>query len=108
MLVGYPRLVDPDSPCPLLPAPADRLEDLAQVERTLDRSLQAAARSAGAEYLDMHAASTGHEVCSSDPWVNGSTTDESAALAFHPFAAGQEAVAEQVMELLTEVDRATS
>ena len=43
----------------------------------------------------MHAVSTGHEVCSSDPWVNGSTTDESAALAFHPFAAGQEAVADR-------------
>ena len=100
VLVGYPRLVDPETPCPRLPAPADRLEELAQVERDLDRSLQSAARTAGVEYLDMHAASTGHEVCSSDPWVNGATTDESAALAFHPFAEGQQAVAERVLELL--------
>lgn len=105
VLVGYPRLVDPASPCPLLPAPEDRLADLARVERALDRSLRAAARSAGADYLDLHAASAGHEVCSSDPWVNGPTTDESAALAFHPFAAGQEAVATRLLELLQGASR---
>jgi lysophospholipase L1-like esterase len=105
VLVGYPRLVDPASPCPLLPAPEDRLADLARVERTLDRALQAAARSTGADYLDLHAASVGHEVCSSDPWVNGPTTDESAALAFHPFTTGQEAVAERVLELLEGASR---
>ncbi len=102
VLIGYPRLVAPESPCPLVPAPAERLDELAQVEVALDRSLQAAARSASAEYVDMHEASNGHEVCSPDPWVNGRRTDQERALAYHPFAVGQQAVAERVVELVAE------
>ena len=50
----------------------------------------------------MRAASEGHEICSDDPWVNGRQTDQGRALAYHPFAEGQEAVADVVLELLAE------
>ena len=39
----------------------------------------------------MYAASRGHDICSSDPWVNGRVTDRQRALAYHPFAAGMRA-----------------
>lgn len=100
VLVGYPRLVDPARPCGRIPVPAGRLPALARVERLLDRSMHRAAERSASEYVDMHTASRGHEICSADPWVNGRRTDEQEALAYHPFAAGQAAVADRVLELL--------
>lgn len=100
VLVGYPRLVDPERPCARIPVPAERLPELAAVERLLDRTMHRAAQQGNAAYLDMHAASRGHEICSTDPWVNGRRTDQQAALAYHPFAAHQQAVADRVVDLL--------
>jgi lysophospholipase L1-like esterase len=105
VLVGYPRLADPEQPCARIPAPAERLADIATLERRLNQALRRAAGRAGAVFVDMHPASRGHEVCSSDPWVNGVRTDEEAALALHPFAAGQGAVAEEVLDVLQEEDQ---
>lgn len=100
VLVGYPRLVDPSDPCPLIPVPAPRLAGLAAVERMLDATMKRAARTTGTEYVDMRAASRGHEICSADPWVNGRTTDQEQALAYHPFSAEQVAVARRVLRVL--------
>lgn len=102
VLVGYPRLIAPGEPCPQVPVPSSRLDALAATEVRLNRALRAAAAAADATYVDMHPASRGHEICSSDPWINGQRTDDQAALAFHPFASGQAAVAERVLEELGE------
>lgn len=99
VLVGYPRLVDVDRPCPAMPLAAGDVPLVAQLEQQLNRTLAGAARAAGVEYVDMYAASRGHEICSTDPWVNGRVTKDQKALAYHPFAAGQEAVAEQLLDL---------
>ena len=48
----------------------------------------------------MRAVTGGHEICSADPWVNGRRTDQERALAFHPFAEGQQAVADQILATL--------
>lgn len=98
VLVGYPRLVAPGRPCPRVPVPTERLDDVAAIEARLNRALRGAALAAGTGYVDMHAISRGHEICSAEPWVNGRRTDDAAALAFHPFAAGQAAVAEEVLD----------
>ena len=100
VLVGYPRLVAPQRPCPAMPVPAGLLDDVAGVEARLNRTLRSAADAAGATYVDMHEASRGHEICSPDPWVNGRRTDEQRALAFHPFAEGQAAVAAEVLDVV--------
>ncbi len=104
MLVGYPRLADPAAPCPQFPVPRGRLADLADLEARLARVMRDAAEATDVEYVDMHAASVGHEICSDDPWVQGRRTDQDAALAYHPFAAEQEAVAEQALALLRQQD----
>jgi lysophospholipase L1-like esterase len=100
VLVGYPRLADPARSCAgLALSPADR-RAAARLEGRLDTALRRAARVAGALFADVHAASRGHEVCSGDPWVNGGRTDPRRALAFHPFAVEQRAVARSVAALL--------
>jgi lysophospholipase L1-like esterase len=100
VLVGYPRLVAPQQPCPDIPVPTGLLDDVAGVESRLNRTLRSAADSAGAAYVDMYEASRGHEICSPDPWVNGRRTDEQRALAYHPFAVGQTAVAAKVLDVV--------
>jgi hypothetical protein len=51
-------------------------------------------------FVDMYTASRGHDICSSDPWVNGSVTDRQRALSYHPFAAGMRATAREVVAAL--------
>ncbi len=102
VLVGYPRMVSPDEACAAMPlAPGDR-PWLAAVEKRLNQALRRAARESGVAFADMYRASAGHEICSDDPWVNGRRTDQSRALAFHPFAEGQDAVADVLLGLLAE------
>lgn len=100
VLVGYPRLADPSTPCPRLPVTGEDLRLLADLERRLDQALAGAADRTGSEYVDMHARSQQHAICADDPWVNGARTQRGAALAYHPYAEGQQAVADAVLELL--------
>lgn len=101
LLVGYPRLAPESGTCPrLLPlAPGDY--PLAErVARSLSRVMAGAAARTGAKFVDMYDASRGHDICSDEPWVNGRFTDQSAALAFHPFAVEMEAVADRLLRRL--------
>jgi lysophospholipase L1-like esterase len=101
-LIGYPRLASPDEDCPDFPLAEGDAEFLAGVEGRLNEALRRSARAGGAEFVDLHSASQGHEICSDDPWVNGRTTDQSRALAYHPFAEGQRAVADELLAMLGE------
>ena len=100
VLVGYPRMVAADASCAAMPLADGDRPWLAGVEEQLNDALQRAAREAGVDFADMRRASTGHEICSDEPWVNGRRTDQARALAFHPFAEGQEAVADVLLEIL--------
>ncbi len=101
VLVGYPRLTIADRACRAMPLAAGDLPLVAGLEKQLNRTLAGAARTAGVEYVDMYAVSQGHEICSDSPWVNGRVTDEQRALAYHPFAKGQRAVADQLLALVS-------
>ncbi|MGH3332763.1 MAG: SGNH/GDSL hydrolase family protein [Nocardioidaceae bacterium] len=97
VLVGYPRLAPPSGSCPpTLPFSTGDAEMGDRVTRALNDALEDAARRTGARFVDMYAASKGHDICADDPWVNGRHTDRGAALAFHPFPAGMEAAAEAI------------
>lgn len=101
VLVGYPRITPASGTCPrLLPLAAGDYRLAAEVERSLSRALRAAARHTDVGFVAMYAASRGHDICSADPWVNGRTTDEGAAAAFHPFASEMDAVADRIVDLL--------
>ena len=97
VLVGYPRLVNTRGPCEEMPVAPGDLPVVARVESRLNVALRRAAGSTGAGFVDMHTASLGHEICSASPWVNGESTDKSRALAYHPLAEGQKAVARALL-----------
>ncbi len=101
LAVGYPKLLPEEGTCP------DRVGlavgDYAYVDRVnkaLTDAVRDGAIEAGAEYVDLYTASAGHDICSDDPWINGRTTFPAAALAYHPFAAEQAAVAEMILARL--------
>ncbi len=100
LLVGYLRFTSSDGRCPELPFARGDYAFGQRVARALNDALARAARRTDVGFVDMHAASKGHDVCSDEPWVNGARTKEGEALAFHPFAEGMEAVAEQVLDAL--------
>lgn len=100
LLVGYLRLVPREGQCRALPFAKGDYRFGTKVSRALNEALAGAARRTDVDFVDMYDASAGHDVCSDDPWVNGVQTDQSAALAFHPFAEGMEAVADEVLGLV--------
>ena len=101
LVVGYPQIVPPgDRACPALPIAEGDLAFARTMNRGLAEALQEGARRGGAEYVDAYALTEGHDVCSEDPWIAGKDTVEGQALAFHPFAAHQEAVAQEILRIL--------
>ncbi len=99
VVVGYPQIVPRHGTCPQLPLAAGDYAYGREVNRGLAAAVRAGARGADA-YVDVFTASAGHDVCARDPWVNGAQTDPSRALAFHPFAEEQQAVAELVLQAI--------
>lgn len=101
VVVTYPQLLPDTGSCPdLVPlADADYVY-VTDINQALSQALADGATGAGADVADLYAASAGHDICSPDPWVNGIQTDVDRALAFHPFAEGQQAAARLVLDLL--------
>jgi lysophospholipase L1-like esterase len=101
VLVGYLRLAPSEGRCPDLSFAAEDYELGREVAEALNAALSRAARETDVEFVDMHSASEDHDVCADEPWVNGRDTVQGEALAFHPFASGMEAVADEVVEAVT-------
>ena len=72
------------------------------VHQALNSSLRQASQTFGAEYVDMYAASQGHDACApaADRWVNGASISPE-AMNFHPFRAGMQAIAQKTFTQLT-------
>ncbi|MEP7089137.1 MAG: SGNH/GDSL hydrolase family protein [Nocardioidaceae bacterium] len=100
LLVGYLRLVPDTGTCAKLPLATGDYAEGRLISRALDRSLSQAAKRTGVTFVDMYAASRGHDICSEQPWVNGSVTNRQRALAYHPFAVGMRADAARVLAAL--------
>ena len=53
------------------------------------------------EFVDVAAASEGHDICSDEPWINGDRKDRrTKAAPYHPTPEEQAAVAQMVLDLL--------
>ncbi|MCW2752834.1 MAG: Lipase 2 precursor [Marmoricola sp.] len=101
VLVGYPRLLADDTDCPAqVPVPNEAADRIRETLRDVNDTFIHIASSQKVDYLDMYAASVGHDVCSADPWVNGQTAIPGKAYAFHPFATYHVAVADKLYALL--------
>src|SRR5699024_11396945 len=75
-----------------------------KVHRQLNESMRRAAARYDAEYVDMYAASKGHDACASAPRVNGAAIN-SAAMSHHPFGSGMRAIGHTIHGRLTERGR---
>jgi hypothetical protein len=100
VVVGYPQTVPSSGSCPaLLPLATGDYAYARRINRGLNEALRAGARKADA-FVDVFRPSAGHDICADDPWINGAQTDFSRALAYHPFAEEQRAVADLVLARL--------
>ena len=102
VLVGYPQLVPSRVRCDALPLAAGDYAYFREVMIELGQATAQAAADAKTKYVDLLAASEGHDVCAGDEaWISGAVSDpERPGVAMHPFAEEQEAVADLVVEAL--------
>ena len=101
ILVGYPQVVPAKGTCKILPLAKGDYPYVRELLVKLDDAMRQAAKRGKATYIDLQKASRGHDICAGpDAWVNGVNTDLMRALAFHPFAAEQQAVADLIMQEL--------
>ncbi len=101
IVVGYPQILPATGTCPdLLPLADGDVDYARRIVEGLARAVQEAAKATKAEYVDVFRATAGHDICADDPWINGQNTDTEKALAFHPFAAEQRAVADLLLAKL--------
>lgn len=100
LVVGYPMLVPRTGTCENLPIADGDYQYVRTTNEALSRALMVGARRAGARYIDVARASRGHDLCASQPWVNGALTDPLRAQAFHPFFEEQVAVAHLILDNL--------
>ena len=98
VLVGYPRIVSSSRTCPkTLPVERRDTIPLDVVTRALSQQMKSAAERTHSVFVDLYAASEGHDACAGkQAWVNGVHTDTSRAAALHPFAAEQRAAADLI------------
>lgn len=100
VVVGYPQILPRSGTCTdLLSLATGDYAYARRINVGLADAVRRGARKADA-YVDVFHASAGHDICSADPWINGMNTDMGRALAFHPFAAEQRAVADLVLAVL--------
>ena len=101
VFVGYPQPVPAKGTCRILPLAKGDYPYVRGLVVELNDALRTAARKAEADFIDLVKVSKGHDICAgSDAWVNGVNTDLMRALAFHPFAEEQQAVADLIMKKL--------
>ena len=100
IVLGYPRLVPDDGTCAELPVPAGDYDYVRRIIEGLNTALSAAADDTGATFIDMYAASEGHDICADDPWIAGAGASPRGAAAWHPYAAESEEAADLVLAAL--------
>lgn len=100
IVVGYPQVLGNSGTCAKFPLASGDVAYVNAINTQLNNAIQAAAQAAGVDYLDIATASADHGICSSDPWINGMTTIPGEALAVHPFANEEQAVARMLEQKL--------
>lgn len=100
LVVGYPSIVPAHGSCTALASTAGDVPFLDEFVTGLNEQLSTAAQKAGATYVDLYAATTGHDICSTDPWIAGKKQVDGKVAAWHPYEAEQKAAARLVTAAL--------
>ncbi|MGH3612721.1 MAG: GDSL-type esterase/lipase family protein [Pseudonocardia sp.] len=100
LVLGYPDLFPqrPTKACSGFSTPSQAWFN--SQEELLNSTIRTAASRAGVEFVSTYGAFSGHEVCSSDPYVNGFPAPTFDQLAFHPKPVGQAKLAAVVGDYL--------
>lgn len=101
VVVGYPTLLPASGSCPELPIAAGDLSMVAGVNAGLSAILAEAAAARDLDFVDVAAASEGHDVCAEAPWINGAEVAPDGTAPFHPLAVEQAAVAHLIERFLS-------
>lgn len=99
LVIGYPQIFPRSGNCPELPFASGDVAFAHDVLLLLNDAVRAAAEHAHADYIDLWAASKGHDICSKDPWMAGARPIHP-AIAYHPYAVEEQAVADLVVKAL--------
>jgi lysophospholipase L1-like esterase len=99
VVIGYPQLFDAGDQCSDIPLTSGDYAFAATTITQMNEQLRAAAARVGAPYVDVEAASAGHDLCSKEPWVNGPGRSHVAAQ-LHPFEREQDAITQLVQQAL--------
>jgi lysophospholipase L1-like esterase len=102
LVVGYPSILPAHGGCSAFPLARGDDDYVRALNRALNQAVQDAARRTDDTYVDVAGASVGHDICSTDPWINGSTAEAGVANAYHPLRAEEEAVARLVIDALAD------
>lgn len=96
LVVSYPRIT-PRQPCEEFPLARGDVAFGQRVNALMVRAQRRAADRAGVGFVDVYAATRGHDACSADPYVAGASPTAPAA-PYHPYAAEQQVVADLVAD----------
>jgi lysophospholipase L1-like esterase len=102
VVVGYPQIAPARGACAELPVARSDAALARRVNVLLTEELEAAAADAGVDYVDVFAATEGHDLCSDEPWIADGSARPPEAAPYHPLAAEQQVVADLLVELLTD------
>ena len=86
VVLGYPRLFETGASCGTFGMSQANRISVNRGAATLNAVLEARAEAAGATFVSVESAFTGHGICSSTPWLNGSLVSGTGA--YHPNATG--------------------
>lgn len=101
LMVGYPAIFPTSGGCFDRLGLADGDVGFAdQVLRRLNTQIREVAAATGAEYVDVYAATRGHDICAKDAWIQGKHSEAGVALFYHPRAGEQQAVADLLVTRL--------
>lgn len=100
-VIGYPQILPPEGSCDLFPLPEGDEEWARGIVDGLNEALESGADTVDATYIDMFDVSAGHDTCAEEPWMAGREM-QTGAVAFHPYAAESQAVAQLVLAELEE------
>lgn len=105
VVVGYPQVLPQRGSCPTLGVDAAEAAVARQVSGTLNQSQRAAARRAGATWVDLTEVSTGHDACAGKAaWTTGSEFVPGQPAPLHPRIEGMRGAAAAVYAALEGTD----
>lgn len=99
VVVGYPAVFPESGTCDLLPLARGDYPYARELVSRINDGLADAADQAGVAYVDVWAATDGHDICAADPWIAGLVPAQ-AGLEYHPYAREQAVVTDLLVDEL--------